>query len=36
MPRATTPRLADVTPAFWDRRIAVNLRHQYFAQPGPA
>ncbi len=23
--------LADVTPAFWDERIAVNLRHQYFA-----
>ena len=21
----------DVTPAFWDERIAVNLRHQYFA-----
>lgn len=23
--------LAEVTPAFWDERIAVNLRHQYFA-----
>jgi NAD(P)-dependent dehydrogenase (short-subunit alcohol dehydrogenase family) len=23
--------LADVTPDFWDERIAVNLRHQYFA-----
>lgn len=23
--------LADVTPAYWDERIAVNLRHQYFA-----
>jgi NAD(P)-dependent dehydrogenase (short-subunit alcohol dehydrogenase family) len=23
--------LEDVTPAFWDERIAVNLRHQYFA-----
>ncbi|MBN9487502.1 MAG: SDR family oxidoreductase [Alphaproteobacteria bacterium] len=23
--------LADVTPAFWDERIAVNLRHQFFA-----
>jgi NAD(P)-dependent dehydrogenase (short-subunit alcohol dehydrogenase family) len=23
--------IADVTPAFWDERIAVNLRHQYFA-----
>jgi len=23
--------LQDVTPAFWDERIAVNLRHQYFA-----
>ncbi len=23
--------LADVTSAFWDERIAVNLRHQYFA-----
>ena len=23
--------LADVTPACWDERIAVNLRHQYFA-----
>lgn len=24
-------RLEDVTPAFWDDRIAVNLRHAYFA-----
>ena len=24
-------KLADVTKAFWDERIAVNLRHQYFA-----
>ncbi len=24
-------KLEDVTPAFWDERIAVNLRHQYFA-----
>lgn len=23
--------LADVTPDFWDERIAVNLRHQFFA-----
>jgi NAD(P)-dependent dehydrogenase (short-subunit alcohol dehydrogenase family) len=23
--------IEDVTPAFWDERIAVNLRHQYFA-----
>lgn len=23
--------LEEVTPAFWDERIAVNLRHQYFA-----
>ncbi len=23
--------LADVTPEFWDERIAVNLRHQFFA-----
>src|SRR5687768_611297 len=23
--------LADVTPAYWDDRIAVNLRHLYFA-----
>jgi NAD(P)-dependent dehydrogenase (short-subunit alcohol dehydrogenase family) len=23
--------LAEVTPDFWDERIAVNLRHQYFA-----
>lgn len=23
--------LGEVTPAFWDERIAVNLRHQYFA-----
>jgi NAD(P)-dependent dehydrogenase (short-subunit alcohol dehydrogenase family) len=23
--------LDEVTPAFWDERIAVNLRHQYFA-----
>lgn len=23
--------IADVTPTFWDERIAVNLRHQYFA-----
>lgn len=23
--------LRDVTPEFWDERIAVNLRHQYFA-----
>ena len=23
--------IADVTPDFWDERIAVNLRHQYFA-----
>ena len=23
--------IADVTPAFWDERMAVNLRHQYFA-----
>jgi NAD(P)-dependent dehydrogenase (short-subunit alcohol dehydrogenase family) len=23
--------LKDVTPGFWDERIAVNLRHQYFA-----
>ncbi len=23
--------LQDVTPAFWDERIAVNLRHHYFA-----
>ncbi|MBS0519710.1 MAG: SDR family oxidoreductase [Proteobacteria bacterium] len=23
--------LKDVTPEFWDERIAVNLRHQYFA-----
>ena len=23
--------LEDVTPAYWDERIAVNLRHQYFA-----
>jgi fumarylacetoacetate (FAA) hydrolase family protein/NAD(P)-dependent dehydrogenase (short-subunit alcohol dehydrogenase family) len=22
--------LADVTPAYWDQRMAVNLRHQYF------
>lgn len=24
-------KLEDVTPEFWDERIAVNLRHQYFA-----
>jgi D-xylose 1-dehydrogenase len=24
-------KLEDVTPAFWDERIAVNLRHHYFA-----
>jgi NAD(P)-dependent dehydrogenase (short-subunit alcohol dehydrogenase family) len=24
-------RFEDVTPAYWDQRIAVNLRHQYFA-----
>ena len=24
-------RTADVTPAYWDNRIAVNLRHQFFA-----
>ncbi len=24
-------RLEDVTPSFWDERIAVNLRHAYFA-----
>lgn len=23
--------LADITPAYWDERIAVNLRHQFFA-----
>src|SRR5471030_2142982 len=23
-------QLQDVTPAYWDERIAVNLRHQYF------
>ena len=23
--------LEEVTPAFWDERIAVNLRHQFFA-----
>jgi NAD(P)-dependent dehydrogenase (short-subunit alcohol dehydrogenase family) len=23
--------IEEVTPAFWDERIAVNLRHQYFA-----
>ena len=23
--------LEEVTPAFWDERVAVNLRHQYFA-----
>ena len=23
--------LADVTPAYWDERMAVNLRHQFFA-----
>src|SRR3954465_5440567 len=25
------PKLEDVTPEFWDDRIAVNLRHAYFA-----
>jgi NAD(P)-dependent dehydrogenase (short-subunit alcohol dehydrogenase family) len=24
-------KLEDVTPAYWDERIAVNLRHQFFA-----
>jgi Dehydrogenases with different specificities (related to short-chain alcohol dehydrogenases) len=24
-------RFEDVTPAYWDERIAINLRHQYFA-----
>jgi NAD(P)-dependent dehydrogenase (short-subunit alcohol dehydrogenase family) len=24
-------RLEDVTPAYWEQRIAVNLRHQFFA-----
>jgi NAD(P)-dependent dehydrogenase (short-subunit alcohol dehydrogenase family) len=24
-------RVEDVTPAYWDQRIAVNLRHQFFA-----
>lgn len=24
-------KLADVTPAYWDERMAVNLRHQFFA-----
>ena len=24
-------QLEEVTPAFWDERLAVNLRHQYFA-----
>jgi NAD(P)-dependent dehydrogenase (short-subunit alcohol dehydrogenase family) len=24
-------RLADITPAYWDERMAVNLRHQFFA-----
>jgi NAD(P)-dependent dehydrogenase (short-subunit alcohol dehydrogenase family) len=24
-------RFEDVTPAYWDQRIAINLRHQYFA-----
>ncbi len=24
-------RLEDVTPAYWDERMAVNLRHQFFA-----
>jgi NAD(P)-dependent dehydrogenase (short-subunit alcohol dehydrogenase family) len=24
-------RLEDVTPAYWDERIAVNLKHQFFA-----
>ena len=24
-------RIEDVTPAFWDDRLAVNLRHQFFA-----
>jgi NAD(P)-dependent dehydrogenase (short-subunit alcohol dehydrogenase family) len=24
-------KLEDVTPAYWEERIAVNLRHQYFA-----
>jgi NAD(P)-dependent dehydrogenase (short-subunit alcohol dehydrogenase family) len=24
-------RFADVTPAYWDQRIAVNLRHMFFA-----
>jgi NAD(P)-dependent dehydrogenase (short-subunit alcohol dehydrogenase family) len=24
-------KLEDVTPAYWDQRLAVNLRHQFFA-----
>ena len=24
-------KLADVTPAYWDERMAVNLKHQFFA-----
>jgi NAD(P)-dependent dehydrogenase (short-subunit alcohol dehydrogenase family) len=24
-------RVEDVTPAFWDRQMAINLRHQFFA-----
>ena len=27
-------KLEDVTPAYWDQRIAVNLRHQFFARQG--
>ena len=30
-PRATIAAIADVTPEFWDERMAVNLRHAYFA-----
>jgi NAD(P)-dependent dehydrogenase (short-subunit alcohol dehydrogenase family) len=28
--------LADVTPAYWDERMAVNLRHQFFATQAAA
>jgi NAD(P)-dependent dehydrogenase (short-subunit alcohol dehydrogenase family) len=29
-------RLADVTPAYWDERMALNLRHQFFAAQAAA